>query len=237
MRTSAPDAVDWSQKGATSAVKDQGQCGSCWAFSATEGIESAVFMATGQMPDLSTQQIISCDKTDGGCNGGDLPTAFDYVKSAGGIDTASDYPDTSHSTGSTGSCSWSKQEVAKVTGYKYAVPPCDSGSCSSQDEDGLAAALAQYGPISICVNANSLWDMYDSGILSGKCSGAANTLNHCVQLVGYDKTQGYWKVRNSWATSWGESGFIRLPYGQNACGVADEAVIVSAEPGRTNVVV
>jgi C1A family cysteine protease len=236
MRASAPSAVDWSKKGATSAVKNQGQCGSCWAFSATEGIESAVFMATGHMPDLSTQQIISCDKTDGGCNGGDLPTAFNYVKKAGGIDTAADYPDTSHISGKTGSCSWGKKSVAHVTGYKYAVTPCNSGACNKQDEEGLAAALANYGPISICVNANDLWDSYSSGILKGACSGAASALNHCVQLVGYDKTKGYWKVRNSWAKSWGESGFIRLPFGKNACGVADEAVIVSAT-ASTSVVV
>merc|ERR1712072_1520346 len=83
---------------------DQGSCGSCWAFSATQGIESAVYQATQTMPVLSTQQIIACDKTDGGSNGGDLPTAFDYVESDGGIDEDSNYPDTSHRFGITGKC-------------------------------------------------------------------------------------------------------------------------------------
>merc|ERR1711998_108646 len=111
--------------GATSAVKDQGSCGSCWAFSATEGIESGVFMTTGQLPPaLSTQQIISCDKSDLGCNGGDLPTAFEYVQKAGGLDTASDYPDKSHNTGRTGKCSWDKKTAAKVSGFYYATPKC-----------------------------------------------------------------------------------------------------------------
>merc|ERR1711894_699724 len=108
------------------------------------------------------QQIISCDKTDGGCNGGDLPTAWDYVKSAGGIVKESTYPDTSGSSGSTGSCKSSKlaNKVASVSGYTWAVPECTGGSCSNQDEDGMKAVLASKGPISVCVNAGSwglLW--------------------------------------------------------------------------------
>merc|ERR1719230_619446 len=94
-----PASVDWRAKGAVTPVKDQGSCGSCWSFSATEEIESAVFMATGKLPTLSTQQIISCDKVDEGCNGGDTVTAYKYVEKAGGLDTASDYPDRSHLSG------------------------------------------------------------------------------------------------------------------------------------------
>merc|ERR1711894_425747 len=85
MRAAAPAAVDWSTQGVLTPVKNQGQCGSCWAYSATEGIESYLAMNSGVLEELSEQQIVSCDKTDGGCNGGDLPTAWDYVKSAGGI--------------------------------------------------------------------------------------------------------------------------------------------------------
>jgi len=229
MRAAAPDKLDWSQTaGAITPVKDQAQCGSCWAFSATEGIESAVFQATGsESPALSPQQIVSCDRSDGGCNGGDLPTAFDYVEKAGGIDTEEDYPYTSQ-TGRTGKCQ-SSTPVVKVTDYKYAVAPCEGGSCSSQDEEGLKAALATYGPLSVCVNAMT-WNSYYGGVLSGSCSGSYNALDHCVQLVGYDTTAStpYWKVRNSWGTSWGEAGFIRLPMGQNSCGIADEAMYVTA---------
>jgi len=226
MRAAAPDSLDWSTKGATTPVKDQGQCGSCWAYSATEGIESGLFMAGGVLEDLSEQQIISCDKTDGGCNGGDLPTAFDYVMKAGGIDSRSDYPDTSASSESTGRCK-SFQKKVKVTGYKYAIPPCDSGACKNQQESDLMAALNTYGPLSVCVNAET-WNDYESGIYTAKCSGSASMLDHCVQLVGYDKTANYWKVRNSWAADWGEDGFIRLPMGKNACGIADEATYVTA---------
>lgn len=227
MRAAAPDSLDWSTKGATTAVKDQGNCGSCWAYSATVGIESGLYMATGKIEKLSEQQIISCDKTDGGCNGGDLPTAFEYVMKAGGIDTQSDYPDTSSSSGRTGKCKSFDKKV-KVTGWKYAIPSCDSGACKNQKESDMMAALNTYGPLSVCVNAES-WDNYSGGIYKKKCSGAASMLDHCVQLVGYDKNAGYWKVRNSWASDWGENGFIRLPMGENACGIADEATYVTAE--------
>jgi cathepsin F/cysteine peptidase B len=228
-RAAAPAKLDYTTTGGTSSVKDQGSCGSCWAFSAVQGVESAMFRATGSMPTLSTQQVISCDKTDGGCNGGDLPTAFDFIESDGGLDTDANYPDTSHRFGITGSCK-SHGHAAKVTDYKYAVPACEGGKCSSQDEDGLKASLAKNGPLSVCVNAES-WNSYYGGVLSGSCSGAYNKLDHCVQLVGYDTTAStpYWIVKNSWGTSWGEDGHIWLPMGENSCGIADEAMYVTAE--------
>jgi len=230
MRAAAPAKLDWTEtSGAVSAVKDQGQCGSCWAFSATEGIESGVFMTDGKAPPaLSPQQITSCDTTDGGCNGGDLPTAFDYVESAGGIDTNANYPYTS-AGGNSGSCK-SHNNIVAVSDYKYAIAPCNGGSCSSQDEDGLKAALNSFGPLSVCVNAQNFNGYYGGVVKSGSCSGAYNQLDHCVQLVGYDTTAStpYWKVKNSWAADWGEAGFIRLPMGENACGIADEAMYVTA---------
>merc|ERR1712087_839231 len=226
-----PTSIDWRTKGAVSKVKDQGQCGSCWAFSTTEEIESQVFMATGKLPDLSTQQIISCDKTDDGCDGGNTETAYAYVKKAGGLDTAEDYPDKSHNSGRTGKCKWDKKEVAKVKGFTYATKPCNSGACKHQDEDALASALVAKGPVSICVNAGGNgWQVYKKGVFSKKCSGAASQLDHCVQLVGYDKTgpTPYWIVRNSWNTDWGIDGYMHLKMGSNLCGVADEATIAEA---------
>jgi C1A family cysteine protease len=231
MRAAAPAKLDWSAQGATTAVKDQGQCGSCWAYSATEGIEAGLFMATGQLTKLSEQQIISCDKEDGGCDGGDLPTAFDYVQSNGGIDTQSNYPDDpkSYNRGQDGKCNKQADKVVKITDYEYAVPPCEGGACKNQKESDMMAALNSFGPLSVCVNAD--WDSYNKGIYTKKCSGKYNDLDHCVQLVGYDTTgsKSYWKVRNSWAADWGEDGFIRLPMGENACGIADEAMYVKAE--------
>lgn len=228
-RANVPDKLDWSEQGATTAIKDQGDCGSCWAFSAVSGIESGLFMSTGSLPDaLSTQQVISCDNKDDGCDGGDLPTAFKYVKKDGGIDTDSSYPDKSHKSGNTGKCK-DHNHVVQVTNYKFAVPECTGGACNNQDEDGLKAALNKFGPLSVCVNAND-WDDYSHGVYTKKCSGKYNKLDHCVQLVGYDTTAStpYWKVRNSWASDWGEKGFIRLPMGENACGIADEAMYVTA---------
>lgn len=236
----APDSKDWRQEGAVSKVKDQGQCGSCWAFSTVEEIESQVFMATGQLPELSTQQLISCDKVDEGCNGGDTVTAYHYIEKAGGLDTASDYPDKSHKTGKTGKCHWSKKEVVNVTGFSYATSPCKRGKCKDQDEDALAQALASKGPISICVNAGgSGWQSYKSGVFSRKCSGAAEELDHCVQLVGYNKAakQPYWIVRNSWNSDWGVDGFMYLAMGKNLCGVADEATIAQVHTKQEIVVV
>jgi len=232
MRSAAPASIDWTEQGATTKVKDQGQCGSCWAYSATEGIESGLFMSTGQIMDLSEQQVISCDKVDGGCNGGDLPTAFDYVKKNGGIDTMEDYGDSSASGGRDKRCKKNKEKkpVVEITDYEYAVPPCTSGDCSDQKESDMKAALNTYGPLSVCVNAND-WDSYESGIYKPACSGGFYDLDHCVQLVGYgtEEGQAYWKVRNSWGGDWGERGFIRLKQGENACGIADEAMFVKAK--------
>jgi len=192
-----------------------------------EGVESAVFMSTGRLPPkLSVQQLVSCDRNNGGCEGGDIPGAVEYL-TKNGMAIDDEYPDTSSRSGRTGKCKEYTLQVI-VNGMKWAVPPCYFGSCTNQDENALAAAVAKYGPLSVCLSAD--WDHYHSGIYTRPCSSRANTMDHCVQLVGYNKTAPvpYWKLRNSWGTSWGESGFIRLPFGQNACGVANEAVIISA---------
>jgi len=229
MRANTPKSKDWSGV-ATTAVKDQGYCGSCWAYSATEGIESGLYMSSGELLELSPQQIISCDKTDGGCNGGDIPEAFDYVMSTGGIALDSDYPETSAAAGKNGKCK-SHAFAVQVSSAKFAIPECTASDCSgnAKYENDLKAALAKHGPMSICVNAAS-WDSYTGGIFTESCPGGWGDLDHCVQLVGYGTDSGsdYWKVRNSWASNWGEGGYIRLPVGTNACGVATEAMFVKA---------
>lgn len=233
MRRDAPAALDWTVKGGTSPVKDQGGCGSCWAFSATQGIESGVFMSTGSLPgNLSTQQVISCDKVDLGCRGGDLQSAFEYIADAGGMDSDSHYPDVSHASEKSEDCKWTGQKVVTVSDWAFAVAPCEATGpgqkCEHQDEDGLKAALHKFGPLSVCINA--AWESYKNGVLTTPCTGGFDDLNHCVQLVGYDTTAPtpYWKVKNSWNTYWGENGFIRLPMGINSCGIANEAAFVTA---------
>jgi cathepsin F len=197
--------VDWVSKGAVTPVKDQGRCGSCWAFSATAAIESYAQLAGKGLKVLSAQQINSCDKRDGGCNGGNTETAYEYVKGAGGIETESDYPYTSGG-GSTGSCKFNSGRIAiTINGY-HSV---------GRGESNLKQALNE-GPASVCLAASS-WQSYRGGILS-KCD---NQVDHCVQTTGYSGSS-YWKIRNSWGTGWGESGFIRLAQGSDLCKVSDD---------------
>jgi len=225
-----PDAeyaenVDWRTRHAVTPVKDQGQCGSCWAFSATEEIESMWFLKNGTLNVLSPQQIVSCDTVDQACDGGDTITAYAYVKQAHGLVLEKQYPYTSGNSGVRGRCSYNHAEVkSPVSGYVYATPPCDSGSCNHQDAAGVESHLSQTGPISICVYADS-WQDYTSGILRSNCPHSADSLDHCVQLVGM--TSEYWIIRNSWNTDWGEKGYIRVAKNpNNLCGILDEATIV-----------
>jgi len=197
--------VDWVSQGAVTPVKDQGRCGSCWAFSATAAIESYAKLAGQSLQVLSAQQINSCDKRDGGCNGGNTETAYEYVKSAGGIESERDYPYTSGG-GSTGSCKFQSSKIAvTISGY-HSV---------SRGESALKQAL-NAGPASVCLAASS-WQSYSGGILS-RCD---NQVDHCVQATGYSGSS-YWRIRNSWGTGWGESGFIRLAQGSDLCRVSDD---------------
>jgi C1A family cysteine protease len=205
---------DWRTAKAVTAVKDQGRCGSCWAFSATEAIESYYMLkgnngnSTGTLMNLSAQQITSCDKNDGGCNGGFTETAYEYVHKAGGIETEANYPYTS-TTGKTGTCKFDSSKVAvKVAGYKGV----------SAGESNLKTALNS-GPASICLAADA-FQTYTGGILK-KCT---TQVDHCVQAVGYDDTSSppYWIVRNSWSTGWGEKGYIRIAQGSDLCKISSD---------------
>jgi hypothetical protein len=217
------DSIDWRTKGAVTAVKDQGQCGSCWAFSATEEVESMWFLANHPLGELSPQQVVSCDKTDGGCNGGDTITAYAYIKKDG-LESEATYPYKSGNTGANGVCRYNANSVvARITGYVYATKPC-TDSCNNQDETTLQNNLSTKGPVSICVDAES-WQFYNGGVLKRGCPHGYNDLDHCVQLVGFENN--YWIVRNSWNTDWGIQGYIHIQQGSNLCGIADEATIVT----------
>lgn len=211
-----PDAtmglVDWSSK-YTTPVKDQGYCGSCWAFSATEQIESDAMRTLGVTYTLSPEQITQCATKAHGCNGGWTEVAYNYVKSAGGIVTEAAYPYTSYQ-GTTGTCKVDlNKAVIKVNGY----------TTVSGGESAMASYMQSKGPLSVCLDASD-WNSYTGGIVS-KCG---KQVNHCVQAVGVDaSSSGYWKVRNSWSTKWGESGYIRLKYGQNTCAITNDPTYVS----------
>jgi len=220
-RITAPTTFDWRVKGAVTAVKDQGQCGSCWAFSVTENIESVWILSKGltneTLPPLAPQQIVDCDTSDLGCDGGNPPTAYDYVQSAGGLDDEKDYPYTAED----GTCAFkSSAVVAKITGYKYAT---------DGDEDTMRDNLASWAPLSICVDAR-YWQDYQSGVMTEWQCDWIVQLDHCVQAVGYDTTAStpFWIVRNSWGADWGENGYIRLEYGTNTCGLTQESTTATA---------
>lgn len=203
----AGQSVDWRQKGAVTGVKDQGQCGSCWAFSTTGGIEGQWFMANHTLTSLSEQDLVSCDTIDQGCNGGLMDNAFQWLLAnrAGKIVTEASYPYVS-GDGSVPSCADSgKPTGAIITGHND-LP---------HDEAQMATWLVQNGPISIAVDATS-WQTYTSGIMTN-CQ--SDQLDHGVLLVGMGTSgsQQYWIIKNSWSASWGESGYIRVAYGTNQC--------------------
>jgi len=206
-----PAEVDWRKQGVVTDVKNQGQCGSCWAFCTTEMIESYAGIATGSTPELSSQQVTSCTPNPlscggtGGCMGSIAQLGYTYIQLFGHV-TEEDYPYTSGTTTETGDCMYDFMNTAPVIGITgYNVLP-------SNDQDAVLTHLAEVGPLAVSVYASG-WGSYSSGVYDG-CDFDANiAMNHAVQLVGYgtDASEGdYWIVRNSWGSRWGEDGYIRL---------------------------
>jgi C1A family cysteine protease len=218
-----PTSKDWTGV-YTTPVKDQGSCGSCWAFSATEQVESDAIRVKGWCSGnpsnsacwLSPQQVNSCDTGSSGCNGGWSESAFSYIINTGngkagvvqtnGLETNSAYPYTSGTTGVTGTCgAKAGTGVVGISAY----------TTITTGETSMTNWVGNTGPLSVCLCAAN-WNLYTGGIMTSCC----NLIDHCVQAVGYDTGAGYWKVRNQWGTRWGESGFIRLQYGTNMCRIA-----------------
>jgi len=218
----APETFDWRTKGAVTPVKNQEQCGSCWAFSATETIESVWILAGNSQQILAPQQIVDCDTTDSGCNGGRTESAFDYVISAGGQEDEQDYP----YQGQDGQCQFNAADVkATIKSWQYAT--------TNNDEQTLQSNLASMSPLSICVDA-SQWQDYSNGVMMG--SQCTQNVDHCVQLVGYNAGANppYWIVRNSWDTTWGIDGYIWLQMWQNTCAMASDVTVPAAGGGTTS---
>jgi len=218
---SVPSDIDHTKLGAVTAVKDQGSCGSCWAFSAVGALESAHFYKYGTLKVYSEQEIVSCDSVDAGCNGGWMDDAFTFVKKNGGIAIGDDYKYTSGTSGATGSC--------KTTGYSNDAEVTPQGALGYVDVkagsvDALMSAVAQQ-PVSIAIQANQRdFQLYKSGVLTGTCG---QRLDHGVLAVGYGTwTDGtpYWKVKNSWGPTWGMDGYILIERSDaDKCGVLDAA--------------
>lgn len=207
-----PSQVDWRKDGVVSDVKNQGMCGSCWAFAAAEALESHMALKTGYLYTLSVQEYVSCMPNErkcggaGGCKGAVPQLAFDFAMDNGIVDEWSySYQSFHGDDTNSGYCDSFQRDslaTAHVTGH-YDLP--------QNDQDALMEAIAFDGPVSVSVDA-SKWHFYEGGVFDG-CNQTSPDINHAVQLVGYgtDKTDGdYWLVRNSWGPSWGENGMIRL---------------------------
>ena len=211
-----PAAVDWRAKGVVTAVKNQGGCGSCWAFAATEAVESAFAIATGRLEVLSEQQVLDCTPNplecggDGGCAGGTPELAFARMADLGGLASEWAYPYMSYDGQGVGPC----RAAGNVT--KGGAPPLAAvvgfQQLPSNEAAPVLRALAERGPLAVNVDA-SAWFSYESGVFTG-CAKATEDIDHAVVVVGYgtDAATGldYYLVRNSWSTAWGEAGYMRL---------------------------
>eukprot|EP00037_Helgoeca_nana_P023658 m.246339 g.246339 ORF g.246339 m.246339 type:complete len:336 (+) comp26424_c1_seq1:45-1052(+) len=208
--TNVPTSVDWREKGAVTAVKNQGQCGSCWAFSTTGSTESRVQIAGGKLEPLSEQQLMDCSTAEGdhSCQGGLMDYAFKYIIENKGVDSEADYP------------YQEKNEACNTAKEKHVVAELESFTdVPKSDEEQLIAAIAG-GPVSVAVEADqAAWQHYASGVITGPCG---DQLDHGVLAVGY--TEKYIMVKNSWGSAWGMDGYIALGRGGNApngvCGIA-----------------
>jgi len=211
-----PTSFDWRPKGAVTPVKDQGQCGSCWAFSATGNIEGQWFLAGHPLTSLSEQNLVDCDHEcqdaddcDAGCNGGLQPNAYQYVIKNGGIDTEDSYPYEAEDR----TCRFKPASVgSKISNWTFV----------SKDEGQMAAYLVQHGPLAVAVDAQ-IWQFYVGGVITMLCG---TDLDHGVLIVGYDVETdvlgykiNYWIIKNSWGADWGNSGYVYIERGNGQCGV------------------
>jgi len=207
------DSVDWTTQGAVTAVKDQGSCGSCWAFSTTGGLEGSWQIASGSLKSMSEQQFVDCSHGDNaGCQGGDMGLAFDFAKTTN-VATEASYP----YKGVDGTCQTSFTTAIPqggVTGYKSV----------GQTTADLQSALMT-GPVSVAIEADQIaFQLYNGGILEdtgGFLHSCGTNLDHGVLAVGYG--DGFFKVKNSWGASWGESGFLQISSAGNTCGIHSDA--------------
>jgi len=208
-------SLDWTQLGAVTGVKDQGQCGSCWAFSTTGSMEGVIEIEYGHLTSLSEQELVDCSSSYGnmGCNGGLMDNAFKYAE-ANGLCTEAAYPYTSGTSGKAGTCkktSCTMSANTKLTSYTDVT----------HTENALGAAT-DIEPVSVAIEADQAgFQLYQSGVFSGVCG---QNLDHGVLVVGYGNsgTTPYWKVKNSWGTSWGMQGYILIIRNQDECGIANE---------------
>lgn len=213
-------SVDWVTAGAVTPVKNQGQCGSCWSFSTTGALEGAFQIKNGKLDSFSEQQLVSCDTTNSGCNGGWMDTAFVWIRDNGGICSENSYPYTSGTTQTSGTCQKTCSNIAGSAPRSYTdvQPKSDAAMMSALDKQ----------PVSVAIQADqSTFQLYKSGVFTDTCGAQ---LDHGVLTVGYGNLDGtdYYNVKNSWGVSWGMNGYILLERGGNQNKGAGQCGILSA---------
>jgi len=222
-----PVSWDWVAKGAVTPVKDQQQCGSCWAFSTIGNVEGVWHLAGHPLTGLSEQQEVACSTTDYGCEGGWPFWALTDMLAApyhGRIDSEVGYPYTS-GDGENGVCQFGTKDVgATIKSYKSYCTE-QTPACT---EPQMQELMMQYGPLSICLNATPM-QFYTGGV-DNPTDCDPTQIDHCVTLTGWgvDKGVPYWRIKNSWNTNWGEQGYYRLIRGTGACGMNRVITIASA---------
>jgi len=226
-KVAAGKSVDWRKRGAVTHVKNQAQCGSCWSFSTTGGIEGQWFLAGHKLVSLSEQELVSCDTIDSGCKGGIMQNAFHWLLSEknGSIVTAASYPYVS-GEGQVPACDCcgDKKFGAQISGFVNV----------KKTEQAMGDWVYANGPLSIAVDASS-WKMYSGGIMTN-C--ASKQVDHGVLIVGFNDAAEtpYWIVKNSWGPGWGEEGYIRVEKGTDQCLITYDPTssVVSSHHGPTN---
>jgi len=219
IKTDVVDEIDWRSQNVVTPIKNQEQCGSCWAFSTTGSLEGLNAIKTGKLVSFSEQQLMDCSRPEGdeSCSGGLMDDGFQYVIDAKGICTEESYPYEAHDEDSCKVC----DRVMTITGFT---------DVDENNEDALKQAVAQL-PVSVAIQANTFqFQFYRDGIFTGHCGDPSSyELDHGVLVVGYGTEDGkdYWIVKNSWGTIWGDKGYIRLARNveekQGKCGIAMQA--------------
>lgn len=210
-----PKTLDYRKMGMVTPVKNQGSCGSCWAFSSAGALEGQLANKTGKLVDLSPQNLVDCVTENDGCGGGYMTNAFHYVQVNGGIDSEEGYP----YVGEDQPCRYNSTGMAaQCKGYEE-VPV--------GDEHALAVALFKAGPVSVGIDATlSTFQFYQRGVYYDRnCN--KDDINHAVLAVGFGvntKGKKFWIVKNSWGEEWGKKGYIMMARNRgNLCGIANLA--------------